>query len=467
MASILDADTTLQHSAINEACDEDCHELHNEQVSEGDSDCDVSDGPDDGCPNAESDSEEPVEDNEEDSLRFEAIQKIERLALSFLEQLAGSLRNPRADIAYTRSSPAAINTRLKYSKIELQLADRHKTSSECTRVIRYPLKRRGASIKPFGWSGSRFMTASFSPNGRSNIAQILRVMDFAHQALVDNVPLTKRDMYYKDVPLFKAQGTVDRLVDDLAVTLGLERADLKIRAASKGLICGTGLTIHLLEGDVISINDLEGTLIPTGETIERFELKGDISWVLVVEKEAVFQTLCRFQFASHRSLSGPGLIITGKGYPDVATRQLVKTLSDNLPAHIPIVALVDGDAYGLDILSVYKYGSRSLRHENKKLAAKRIEWLGIWASEIADLEIDLDTLIPITLHDEKKALAVLSRPTDVVPTKWRQVQKELTRMLHIRRKAEIEILSSSSSQKSNSLIHYLVHKICHFIEMSA
>jgi meiotic recombination protein SPO11 len=51
---------------------------------------------------------------------------------------------------------------------------------------------------------------------------------------------------------------------------------------------------------------------------------------------------------------------------------------------IPIVALVDGDAYGLDILSVYKYGSHSLRHENKKLAAKRIEWLGLWASEIAE-----------------------------------------------------------------------------------
>lgn len=61
---------------------------------------------------------------------------------------------------------------------------------------------------------------------------------------------------------------------------------------------------------MISINDLEGTLIPTGEAIERFELKEDISWVLVVEKEAVFQTLCRFQFASHQSLPGPGLIIT-------------------------------------------------------------------------------------------------------------------------------------------------------------
>jgi meiotic recombination protein SPO11 len=51
---------------------------------------------------------------------------------------------------------------------------------------------------------------------------------------------------------------------------------------------------------------------------------------------------------------------------------------------IPIMALVDGDPYGLDILSVYKYGSHSLRHENDKLAARRIEWLGVWASEIAE-----------------------------------------------------------------------------------
>ncbi|KAJ8592718.1 DNA topoisomerase IV, alpha subunit [Rhizopogon salebrosus TDB-379] len=305
-------------------------------------------------------------------------------------------------------------------------------------------------------------------------------MDLAHQALVDDVPLTKRDMYYKDVPLFKAQGTVDRLVDDLAMTLHLERADLKIRAASKGLLSGTGLTIHLLEGETISINDLEGTLIPSGEIIERFELEREISWILIVEKEAVFQTLCRFRFAGHPSLPGPGLIITGKGYPDVATRQLVKTLSDNLPTHIPIMALVDGDPYGLDILSVYKYGSHSLRHENDKLAACRIEWLGIWASEIADLEIDLDALIPITPHDEKKALAVLSRSGDVLPMGWKHVyfsyhssitecirRKELTRMLHTRRKAEIEILTSSQSKRSTSLIHYLSHKIRHFIEMSA
>lgn len=49
---------------------------------------------------------------------------------------------------------------------------------------------------------------------------------------------------------------------------------------------------------------------------------------------------------------------------------------------VPIVALVDGDAYGLDILSVYRFGSAQMRHENDTLAAGRVAWLGLWASEL-------------------------------------------------------------------------------------
>lgn len=66
-------------------------------------------------------------------------------------------------------------------------------------------------------------------------------------------------------------------------------------------------------------------------------------------QQAVFQTLCHLRLTDHPLLPGRGLIITvrvyaacisslrtdfvsqGKGYPDLATRQLVKTLSDNLP----------------------------------------------------------------------------------------------------------------------------------------
>ena len=48
---------------------------------------------------------------------------------------------------------------------------------------------------------------------------------------------------------------------------------------------------------------------------------------------------------------------------------------------VKILALVDADAYGLDIVSVYKYGSMQLQHENETLVAERVEWIGVSAME--------------------------------------------------------------------------------------
>lgn len=48
---------------------------------------------------------------------------------------------------------------------------------------------------------------------------------------------------------------------------------------------------------------------------------------------------------------------------------------------VKILALADADAYGLDIVSVYKHGSMQLQHENEKLAAERVEWIGVSAVE--------------------------------------------------------------------------------------
>ncbi|KAJ7495976.1 topoisomerase acting in meiosis, partial [Mycena galericulata] len=285
--------------------------------------------------------------------------------------------------------------------------------------MRYPAKRVTGSARPF--------------------AQLFKVLELMHEAVVDGVPATKRDIYYKDVPLFKKQKVVDNLVDDLAATFELERADLNIRATSKGLVCGSGLVVHLASGEKVHANDTEGALIPAGEDIEAFTVGEDVEWLLLIEKDAVFQTLCRLRLADHPGLTGRGVLLTigqGKGYPDVATRQLVATLAACLPRRIPILGLVDGDPYGLDILSVYKYGSRGMVHEHAKLAAPRIKYLGVFASELASYGVDRDALLPITKYDEKKALAMLVRP---IPAKWK---KELSRMLHSRRKAEIEILAT-------------------------
>lgn len=44
---------------------------------------------------------------------------------------------------------------------------------------------------------------------------------------------------------------------------------------------------------------------------------------------------------------------------------------------IPILALVDADAHGLEIVTTYKFGSRAMMHENESLVAPRLEWIGV------------------------------------------------------------------------------------------
>ncbi|KAF7361639.1 hypothetical protein MVEN_00507200 [Mycena venus] len=382
---------------------------------------------------------------------------IEDLVTSFLFQLtrpSGSKARAGSETECESDDPDA-NTTAKRIPVELRVADRRGEGT--LRTMRFPVKRATGSARPF--------------------ARLFRVLDLMHEAVVDDVPATKRfciffflssfaltrresDMYYKDVPLFKAQKVVDNLVDDLAATFELDRADLNVRATSKGLVCGSGLIIHLHSGEEVHANDTEGALIPVGEDIKAFTVAEDVEWVLIVEKDArrlpnplplpprIAPVASRARAHHHceslsvvsvQALTGRGRARQGKGYPDVAARQLVATLSTCLPRRIPLLGVVDGDPYGLDILSVYKYGSRAMAHEVEKLAAPRVKYLGVFASELASYGVDRDVLLPITKADEKKALAMLGRP---IPAKWK---KELSHMLHARRKAEIEVLATANA----------------------
>ncbi|KAI5123661.1 hypothetical protein M0805_001691 [Coniferiporia weirii] len=371
----------------------------------------------------------------------EAISHLENLALSFLSQLTNSIRRePKKP-----SESQAVSTTEK-RKIVLELANRGKLIADDavarTRLVQFPRKSKGPSAK--------------TP------AQLLRVVGEAHGALISQSPITKRDLFYRDVSLFKGQGTVDTLVDDLAATFSLNRSDLNIRASSKGLYCGSALTIHLYNGSTLVGHDTESSLIPPAQDVAKFEINDDIAWILIVEKDAVFQTLRSAGLTSHPSILGPGLLITGKGYPDLATRQLVKSLSDNMPETTRILILVDADAYGIDIVSVYKYGSISMRHESESLAADRIEWIGVSASEALSLGVARDALLPTTIHDQRKAMSML-RTNLKLPAPWK---RELMQMLHIRYKAEIEVLSSLPSTQTFCDSDYKLDKTDEFCNYS-
>ncbi|KAH8828405.1 type IIB DNA topoisomerase-domain-containing protein [Flagelloscypha sp. PMI_526] len=151
----------------------------------------------------------------------QAVAGIESLILDFLRQLEnGGRQVPDSDGETISSKPMK-------PKLRLQLCDRTKRSldgSLCMKTLSYPRKSAQGSIKPF--------------------ARLFRVLDITHAAIIEDIPMTKRDLYYKDPKLFGSQKTVDLLVDDLAATLSIERADLNIRATSKGLVCGSRLSIQ-------------------------------------------------------------------------------------------------------------------------------------------------------------------------------------------------------------------------------
>lgn len=170
-------------------------------------------------------------------------------------------------------------------------------------------------------------------------------------------------------------------------------------------------------GSVIAGQHNEPTLIPVQTDIQSIQLAAEVAWILVVEKDAVFQTLCRAGVTTHPKLPGHGILITGKGYPDVATRDLVAALSRYTT--VPLLALVDADAHGVDIFSCYKYGSRNLQHEQDRLQALRLEWIGVWSTDLNRLGLDKDELLPLSARDLKKAISLLLSPNRAHEPLWR------------------------------------------------
>ncbi|TVY87160.1 Meiotic recombination protein, partial [Lachnellula willkommii] len=190
-----------------------------------------------------------------------------------------------------------------------------------------------------------------------------------------------RDIYYRDPELFMRQAVVNRYVDDLAYTLGVERDALNVVAAAKGLVAGA-FTITRKDASIVDYSSaLEGILIPNPKEIQDITLD-NVRWILVIEKEATFRTLASNHYWKD-SLAGNGILITAKGYPDIQTRQFLHHLYTTTP-ELPILALVDYDPDGLGILSTYKHGSIALAHESG-LAVSSVEWLGVRSCDFLEV----------------------------------------------------------------------------------
>lgn len=121
---------------------------------------------------------------------------------------------------------------------------------------------------------------------------------------------------------------------------------LDLLPTSKGLVAGE-LTLTLADNRIIDCTVSGGALIPHLAS-NVISVRSKARLVLIVEKDAVFQKLLEDDCTSSLNC----ILVTGKGYPDVATRMLVKLLSEKL--ELPVYIIVDADPFGVDIMCVYR-----------------------------------------------------------------------------------------------------------------
>ncbi|ORY72153.1 Spo11/DNA topoisomerase VI subunit A [Pseudomassariella vexata] len=354
------------------------------------------------------------------------------------------------------SQPAAI-----IAKIEGILEDIVDALS-LNRVLMIPLRSRQ--------SGNEVMIRFPSDRiaGAKKFTALLQILHCIHEALVSGRIVTKRNIYYHNPDLFCSQAYVDQLVDDIAFTFGVGRDALNVRAASKGLVAGGNF-------DIIG-QDHHGVPIPHTSSLDGVDFHSS-RWILVIEKEATFRSLVASRYFE-LSAAGPGILITAKGYPDLATRQFLHLVQSSYP-HIPIHALVDFDPDGLAIMRTYKHGSRSLDHE-ENVTLPGLYWLGVKSSDVLDPQrhlaasplqqlsqqsgnmppscqlsassnvhppnqLNMETLCTLTSNDRKKAVNLLRSLNNQhdQDTEEMMLTRELQLMLMLNKKAEIQALDDS------------------------
>jgi DNA topoisomerase VI subunit A len=135
--------------------------------------------------------------------------------------------------------------------------------------------------------------------------------------------------------------------------------------------------------------------------------------------------------------------------------------------HIPVLALVDSDPYGLKILSVYCSGSKGMSYDSNHLTTSDIKWIGvdhllllllhtvrqIRPSDLDKYNLPAQCRLPLTDHDRKMGMELLkvslhcALPSSLVQEAFIQKNpkwvEELELMLRTGEKAEIQVYPAS------------------------
>ena len=167
------------------------------------------------------------------------------------------------------------------------------------------------------------------------------------------------------------------------------------------------------------------------DAVERYARSGFVkvsaSYCLVVEKDSVFDRL-RAERVWERV---PLVLITAKGFPDLATRCFIKQIQTYFPS-TQTLGLVDWNPSGALILRAYRSGSARAALESARYALE-MKWLGVRFRDI-QASVRGGASMPLTRLDRAKIRNLLET-ADNRTEAGRALRSELEEMARLDRKA--------------------------------
>jgi DNA topoisomerase-6 subunit A len=284
--------------------------------------------------------------------------------------------------------------------------------------------------------------------------QTLLMAKIIYEALMNNEYPTIRDLFYRgkhsiryrdhkgrieEENTWDEQKESDAVLRDIEVYVNLLREEMLILSKEKGKVVGD---MRIKSGDdIIDLSKMGHgayAIEPTPDLIEFIDVNAE--FVLVVEKDAVFQQLHRAGFWRKYK----AILITSAGQPDRATRRFVRRLNEEL--RLPIYILTDADPYGWYIYSVFKIGSITLSYESERLATPKAKFLGVSMTDIFGDEKKK----PYLSETERRNFIIRAKKADIkraqelLNYEWFKTEKwvkEINVFLAKQSKLEIEALT--------------------------
>lgn len=212
-----------------------------------------------------------------------------------------------------------------------------------------------------------------------------------------------RTIYYRDPNLYRSREKVSAAIDDLCCVIGCTRSSLHVYASEKGVVFGNISFSVGRQRYRCTTGGIKGTPIPSKTNLIHSMKNKDALFILVVEKETVFERLVEDGFCKEYHC----ILITAKGMPDVASRYFLRKMRNTFK--LPVFALVDFDPYGLKIFSVFRNGSKNMSFDSENLSTPDIKLLGMLHTDIEKYGIPEHLKLKMTDFDIKTATSLLKK----------------------------------------------------------